>query len=237
MARTRVRSRPWRPQLTDHERCRGIVFFLLYLLVFPFLMAFVQRLFDERWGLFLSVAAANALYYYFSAAMVLLVFWSFLKHGFFILLDWLPENLFAYVTGLLGFFALRFLAGLIPLPVENPALTDYAEQFLFVPGTTTVILVLLMPLIEETLFRGLLFGSVRRQSRPLAYALSIQLFSLFKVWQFAFAESDPRYLLLALSYVPMAAALTWCYDNGGSIWSAVALHMTISGVSLWALVR
>ena len=28
---------------------------------------------------------------------------------------------------------------------------------------------------------------------------------------------DFRYLLLFLQYVPMSLALTWCYDNGGSI--------------------
>ena len=47
-------------------------------------------------------------------ALVFLVFWTFLQHGFHLLLDWLPENLFAFVTGLVGAGALHFLVVLHP---------------------------------------------------------------------------------------------------------------------------
>ena len=34
----------------------------------------------------------------------------------------------------------------------------------------------------------------------------------------------------------MSLALAWCYDHGGSIWSAVALHMAVNGASLFLAV-
>ena len=220
----------WRPQLTRAEMGRGWVFFALYILLFPWVMGWVQRSFHGE----LPVAETNVIYYLLSATLVFLVFWSFLKHGFSLLLDWLPENLFALCTGLIGAGVLRLLVNLIPLPVENPNLLSYREQFALAPLATVVILVVLIPVVEEPLFRGLLFGSTRRYSRVLAYLLSTLGYALFCVWQFVYAYGtvDFRYLLLFVQYVPMSLALTWCYDNGGSIWSPIALHMLINGITL-----
>ena len=222
--------RPWRPQLTQAEMGRGWVFFALYVLLFPWVMGWVQRSFHGE----LPVAEANVVYYLLSATLVFLVFWTFLKHGFHLLLDWLPENLFAFGTGLAGWAVLSFLAWLIPLPVENPNLLSYPEQYALAPLATVVILVVLMPVVEEPLFRGLLFGTSRRYSRILGYLLSTLVYALSCVWQFVYAYGtvDFRYLLLMVEYLPMSLALTWCYDNGGSIWSPIALHMVINAVTL-----
>lgn len=227
---TRAR-RPWRPQLTRTETARGWVFFALYLLVFPWAMGLVQRAFQ---GL-LPVAQSSVAYYLLSAALVFLVFWSFLCHGFSLLLDWLPENLFAFATGLAAAGVLHLLAARIPLPVENPNSLSYPEQFALAPFSTVVILAVLMPVVEETLFRGLLFGATRRYSRALGYVLSTLVYAVYCVWQFVFTygQVDFRYLLLFVQYLPMSLALTWCYDNGGSIWSPIALHAVINAFTLF----
>ena len=163
-----TKRRPWRPQLTRAEMGRGWVFFALYLTVFPLSMGWVQRAFHGE----LPVAEANVVYYLLAATLVFLVFWTFLRHGFDLLLDWLPENLFAFGTGLVGAGVLHLLVMLIPLPVQNPNPESYAQQFALSPAATVVILVVLMPLVEEPLFRGLLFGATRRYSRVLGYVLS-----------------------------------------------------------------
>lgn len=226
-----------RQQLTHGERYRGWAYFVLYFLIFPPLLYFVRNLLDLQWGVYLTDAAANALYYCFCTVMVLLLFWSFLKNSFCILLDHIPENIFAFGSALAGSVILTVLVGVIPLPVENPVIYTYPEQFAVSPGATVAILVLLWPMIEETLFRGLLFGGVRKYSRVLAWVLSVALFVFFKVWQFAImpGQVDLRYLLVGVQYLPMALAFTWCYDIGGSIWSAILLHMVINGASLFLL--
>ena len=75
----------------------------------------------------------------------------------------------------------------------------------------------------------------RRYSRILGYLLSTLVYALYCVWQFAYAygQVDLRYLLLAVEYLPMGLALTWCYDNGGSIWSPIALHAVINAFALF----
>ena len=225
-----MKQRQWRPQITRPEAVRGWVFFALYVGVFPFLMGAIQRSIGGE----ILVAEANVLYYLLSAVLVFLVFWTFLRHGFHLLLDWLPENLFALVTGLAGALVLHLLVTRLPYPVENPNAAGYAEQFALAPAATVVILVVLMPIVEETLFRGLLFGCARRYSRPLAWVLSSVIYAVYCVWQFvyAFGTVDFRYLLLFVQYLPMSLACTWAYDNGGSVWTPVGLHAAINGFAL-----
>ena len=223
--------RIWQPQLKRAELCRGWVFFALYVFFFPWLMGWVQRSYEGEF----PVAHANVVYYLLIGVLTFLVLWSFLKNGFILLLDWLPENLFAFFTGLVGAVALHSLTMLIPLPVENPNLLSYPEQYALAPLATVVILVVLMPVVEEPLFRGLLFGTSRRYSRILGYLLSTLVYALYCVWQFVYAYGtvDFRYLLLMVEYLPMSLALTWCYDNGGSIWSPIALHAVINAFTLF----
>lgn len=89
--------------------------------------------------------------------------------------------------------------------------------------------------MEEPLFRAGVFGSVRKRSRVWAYVLSVGLFALYHVWQYAVAFADPLYLLMAIEYIPAGVALCWAYERTGSIWSPVFLHGLVNAMSLLAL--
>lgn len=230
-------QRRWRPQLTRQEQVRGFIFFALYFLVFPALKMGVEWVFDRFFGLYLSEAMSAAVYYYIMGVLTMIVFWSFLKNALSIFVGFLPENLLAIVTGLVGSLVLQFLVNLLPWPVENPNAVSWAEQYAYSYGATIIIVVILMPIIEEVLFRGLVFGSLRRYSRPMAWAASVLLFMIYSVWTFAVAYGDIRYMVLAFQYLPMALALTWCYDRGGSIWSAAILHAILDAIALFNAVH
>ena len=225
--------RQWRPQFSPSEFRRGWVFFALYLVVFPVLMGQLQALLSLRFHFFLQPAEFSLIYYFLLLCAALVLFWGLLRRGFDTLLDDLPENLFAFVAGLVGAGVLHFLVGLLPLP-EDPYALAYREQFAAAPAATAVVLVVLMPLLEELLFRGLLYGSLRWYSRGLACAASVVGYLLFLTLPLVFSPEgvQPSYLLLAVWYLPMSAALTWCYDYGGSIWSAAGLHMALNAASL-----
>ena len=226
----------WRPQLTRQEQLRGLIFFALYFLVFPFLKMGVEWVFDHFFGLFLSEAVSAAVYYYIMAVLTMVVFWSFLQNAGRILINFLPENLLALVTGFLGERILVFLFKFLPWPLENPNPASWAGQYAYSPAATVLIVVVLMPIIEEVLFRGLVFGSLRKYSRTMAWVASVILFMVYSVWTFAVAYGDPRYFILAFQYLPMALALTWCYDRGGSVWSAALLHAIFNAILLFGAV-
>lgn len=221
--------------MSRSERRRGWVFFGLYLLIFPYLSAWMQRvLMGDGEPL---VAETGVVYYVFLFTLALLVFWSFLRRDFADLLDWLPENLFGIAVGLAGTLLLRYLLTLLPLPVSDPVPCQYAVQFALAPAPTLVLTLLLIPVVEECLFRGLIFGSIRQYSLPLAYGVSVLGYALASVWRYALETGDPRYLLLIVLYLPASAALTWCYDNGGSVWGAVILHSAVDGCVLLGVLR
>lgn len=219
--------------MTASEARRGLVFFLLYLFAFPRLNAWIQRLVIGDGEGEVLVAEANVIYYGFLFILALFVFWGFLRDDFVDLMDWLPENLFGLGVGLVAALAGRFLLNLLPLPVSDPIPFQYAAEFRGAPAPTLVLVLLLLPLGEEVLFRGFLFGQLRGYSRPLAFTVSILFYAFAMVWRYALDFSDPRYLLLAILYLPLSAGLTWCYDNGGSVWSCVALHAGFNGFLLF----
>lgn len=227
--------RTWRSHMTDSERRRGLVFLLLYLFIFPRVSAWAQKLFlsDAE----TMAAEANIIYYGFLFILVLLVFWGFLRQDFTDLLDWLPENLFGGVAALAAALAGRGLLSLLPLPVSDPTLSQYAAEFAASPVATAVLVILLIPLVEEMAFRGILYGSLRGYSKPIAAVITTLGYAFACVWRYALDLSDPRYLLLTLLYLPISAALTWCYDNGGSIWGTALCHAGINAATLFLAVR
>ena len=123
------------------------------------------------------------------------------------------------------------LIGELPVPnndaVTGLARTDYKRMI--------AVAVLMAPLVEECLFRGVVFGTIRPKSRFWAYAASIALFSLYHVWQYVLVYQDPKLLLSALAYVPVSAALTFCYEQTRSIWPPVFFHTCINALSLTVL--
>ncbi|HIY22128.1 MAG TPA: CPBP family intramembrane metalloprotease [Candidatus Flavonifractor merdigallinarum] len=222
--------RIWQAPLTRAELIRAAVLCVLYFFLFPLAMAWVQ----VAAGAELPVAETSVVYYLIAVLLVLLLFWSFLRRDFSTLLDRLPENLAAFASGLVGWVVLDVLIRRIPLPVSDPSELSYRVEYQLSPTATLVIVVVLMPVVEEMLFRGFFYGGLRRSSRVLAWVASVIPFAVYSVWQFTFSYGvvDLRYLLLAVRYLPSGLALTWCYDRGGSVWAAIFLHMAINALTL-----
>ena len=224
------------------EQIAGTVLFVIYLLVLPFVTTPLFRLIGGLLGVTISTGLQNILYYYILFAATVIIFHGFLgrtsRH--------FAENLGGackfMAIGLVALYGLNELVyRLTRLVVSNQTNlndTTISAQIEDAPHMTLLIVIFLAPFVEEVLFRGLLFGGLRRYSRPMAFAVSTLGYALFCVASFVFQPegADLRYLLLAVQYLPMSLALSWCYDHGGSIWSAVALHMAVNGASLFLAV-
>lgn len=97
-------------------------------------------------------------------------------------------------------------------------------------GPMKAALVYLAPLTEEMLFRAGLFGTLRRKSRLLAYAVSALAFSLYHVWSYAIL--DATYWIFLLQYLPAGLLLARCYERTNSIWGSVFFHMLTNALAL-----
>jgi membrane protease YdiL (CAAX protease family) len=67
--------------------------------------------------------------------------------------------------------------------------------------------VLIGPVVEEVLFRGVVFGSIRQKNRILAYVVSMVLFSVYHIWQYCGGLRGPHALHYAIQYLPVCFAL------------------------------
>lgn len=223
-----------REQMTTDERRRGWVFFAAYTFILPWLVGLVRFAAESIWAFSLGDAAANLIYHLLVTILLGLVFWTYLETAWKILREFLPENLIALGIGLMIWISLRWLVGLLPLPLTDPTGGAYAMEFSLSPIVTVIVYVLLMPIAEEVLYRGLLFGTIKQRHRVLAYVITVVVFALSSVWPLAISAGDLRYFWNALEYVPMALALCWCYDKGGSIYTPIILHWVIHAVTLVA---
>lgn len=91
-------------------------------------------------------------------------------------------------------------------------------------ATAGVSLVVTTPLIEEALFRGALFGTLRRHHHTALVVLSTA--SLF-----ALVHIQPQ-LFLPIGMV--GAALAYMRVASGSMWPGVVMHMAFNGLSFFA---
>ena len=179
---------------------------------------------------------ANLLCYGVGAIVLLFALWGFWRREFDKLCDYGAGALLvsAKAYGVLLLCNLAINLGLVLLgQVDNPnnaAIFSLAKSDL---GSTAAVAVFLAPLVEEPMFRGGVFGLLRRYNRAAAYAASMLLFAAYHIWSFALG--DAQMWLYVLQYLPAGFLLARCYEKTDSLWTAVFLHMTVNGVSMLAL--
>lgn len=222
--------------LTRRQRIFGFVWLPIHVIVLPLLLGTVMMLLLHAEP---DDATLNIVYYLISFAVVLVAFWRFLKEGF---SRFVERFSYCCLIIVLAYFinlalsgavtALQDLLGDFATP-NNDAIGELADQSY---KQMFALAVLMAPIVEEVLFRGVIFGTIARKNRVAAYLASILLFSIYHVWQFAVLEGDAAVLLNAVVYVPLSASLTFCYDRTETIWTPIFFHIFVNTLALSVLV-
>ncbi len=224
--------------LSNLERFGGTIFFVLYLLLLPLAAGPALDLAGKLLGRRIPETMGSALYYYGLFAVTAVLFHRLLGKTTRRFLDSPGPALKTAGIGIVAYYGLSELAARLGrLFVDRSGnLNDSAISAQI--GTdlhmTLLIVVFLAPFVEETLFRGLVFGGLKERSRLLAYAISCALFALVHVWQFAVADRDPAYFLLMVQYLIPGLTLAWAYDHSGTLWASIALHAGVNALSVLA---
>ncbi len=92
--------------------------------------------------------------------------------------------------------------------------------------------VLLVPITEEALYRGLIFGRLYNFNRILAYAVSTVFFCALHVVGYIGLYSPLQLLLCLIQYVPAGLCLGWAYAKTGTIWAPILIHITINQIAI-----
>ena len=215
-------------QMTRSQTILGFIYLPIHIFVLPLVLSWIFPDWDT--------GKLNLVYFGISTVLVLLVFLSYLKANYYNFVDhigWCIVTLFmALGLDYLLSLGVSFLALLLPqLSGESPNDQTIMELAAQSSSVVKAVSIFLAPIVEEVLFRGVIFGSLRSRSRVWAYVLSALIFSLLHVWQYALAGMDWTILLYTLQYIPVSIALAFCYERSRSIWCPIAFHMFINAMS------
>ena len=184
----------------------------------------------------LSDSYVTLIYYGISFAFVLIIMFRFLRASFRELCGHKLDSLQALIIGYVLYYVLGYLVaallGLTSLNLSNPNDDLVIQQTKLNPNVMTVVSVLLAPVAEEVLFRGVAYGTLRGKGTFLAYLVSVALFAVYHMWSFLLDGYGWQILLYMLQYVPGGIALAWCYEKSKNIWAPIFLHMAINFITL-----
>lgn len=116
--------------------------------------------------------------------------------------------------------------------VNDAAIAQMAQSNYILTAIGTV---LLAPVAEELVFRGLIFGALHSRSRLAAYGVSCTVFALIHILGYLGQYSAVTLLLCFLQYLPAGACLGWAFEKSGSIFVPMAVHMAVNFITLQTL--
>lgn len=174
--------------------------------------------------------------YAFGAGVLTLLCLGFLRRDFDRLWERPLTILGQALWGYLLLMAAGFLVALLLyafVPMENPNNQVILNLAKSDRGRILAITVVLAPLVEELMFRGGVFGLLRRWNRWLGYGVCVLAFAIYHTWQYAL--DDPIFWVYLLQYLPAGFVLCRCYEKTECIWTSILLHMLNNSISLLAL--
>lgn len=222
---------PFSSGLTRTQKTLGWFYVFMHMLVLPLLVGLYTYYSPDS----VDPIAANAVYYAIGLIFVFTALYTLLRGGFDTLLDDFLRCLLTFLMALGIDYLLSMAMGIVlvglGLTGTAPNNTAVEELSQVNSGATRAMAVFIAPIVEECLFRGVVFGSIREKSRVGAYAASAVLFSVYHVWQYALVYADWGMLVYAIQYIPVSIALCLCYDKSRSIWTPIFFHMMVNAAS------
>ncbi len=221
--------------MTANETVQGWVYLVLELLLLPQLLLPLEQHFPQQG----RMAWVNLCYYAINFAACALIFRGFLgknlanagRAG----MKMLSACLMGFGGHMLGNLTVSAAIGLISPDFSNindGAILALARENFW---AMAVGVVLLVPLAEECLFRGLLFRGSYGYGRFAAYGISTVCFCALHILGYVGSYPTQTLLLCALQYVPAGLSLAWAYEKTDSIFAPILIHTAVNAVTLYAL--
>ncbi len=221
-------------RLTASELRSAIILLVLHVAVFPIALSLLSAAKPSL----MSAAQLNFVYYAASLLLVALLLGRYLRRSFDGLIDAPLRCLSSFALGWLMYFLLSLAAAYLlqALNVTGDNLNEETVNTLLSSerGIIVAMTVFMAPLVEEPIFRGGLFCGLYPRSRAAAYLVSMTLFCLYHVWQYAVLLHDASYLLLAIQYIPAAFVLCFIYRRSGSLWTGIFFHMSVNALAVFS---
>lgn len=221
------------PGMSRAETVAGFCYLPFYLALLSVAISHTAALL----GITLTGLTMNICYFSLNALFVWVIFRRFLTNSFRAIRFW--ELVQAIILGFALYYALTRVLYLV-LSVLDVSITSFNDETVaeLAADNRRVIMVctiIIAPIVEETLVRGLVFGTVRRKNRIAAHIANILLFSLMHVWQYIPDMGWQAVALAAIEYIPASIALGWTYEKANTIWAPIFLHMLVNCIGMFLI--
>lgn len=218
--------------MTPTERSIGWIYWGLQLLVLPIVMSMLL----EHFGIELSETRFNFLFFAINFVCLTVILRRFLGKNAIVALHQ-PFRTLRYAFGAFALFWLStVIIGSVTkyyVPgfsnVNDATILDMANQEYTLTAIGTV---LLAPVAEELMYRGLIFDALHHRSPAGAFFVTTVVFAAIHVVGYI-GHYRPFILLLCfLQYIPAGLCLGWAYTKSGTIWAPILAHIAINQTTI-----
>ena len=213
----------------------GGIYLILYMSVLPLAVPLAAMFLLPG----LNEAQVNFLYFGLNFAATTVIFRRYLIES---LKDSLLVGFPTVWYALLGYLGSMMLSGMVVsailevypefMNVNDSAIGAIASQnmpLMFIGG------VILAPVTEELLFRGLIFRGLYDRSPLIAHVLTMVLFSLIHVSGYIGMYDIKLLFFCFLQYLVPGYCLNFAYQQSGTIISPILMHMVTNLVAFSAM--
>ena len=221
--------------MTRTEWIPGLIYIAVQLAVLPFILAFGNMLLGNP----LTEAQLNFVFFAIDFICITIIFHRFLWKNVKVALS-SPWACLRYAgAGITLYWLSSFLVGLLIVAVypdfanvNDESIAQLTQDNYALMSIGTVVLV---PIVEETLYRGLVFGKLYNRSVFAAYAVSTLVFSALHVVGYIGLYEPLHLVLCLLQYIPAGLCLAWSYVRADSIWAPILIHMAINQIGILSM--
>ena len=227
-----TKKRTVSPCPSGQETAWGLCYLVFQMLLLPSLLYWI----NDQLAKPLAESELNFLYYLVNFIAVLLIFHSFLERSLSQLFQHPIDALQAAVLGFVAYYAcfhaMDWLIGLLRPGYSNYndasiAALSRGNYFLMLIGT-----VVLVPPVEECLYRGLIFRKLYTKSPWASYVISIAAFSCLHILGYI-GTYNPADLIIAFAqYLPAGLWLAWSYIKGDTIFVPILIHAAVNYITI-----
>jgi membrane protease YdiL (CAAX protease family) len=218
--------------MTPREMKLGLLYLVVYLLVLPSVLPLLLSAME----LPSTGAVANLCFFVLNFLCCIVIFREFLGKSLIKAgkkpWDFLQAVLLGFAVYCVASYALSQLFSVLSPGFSNANDDSILSMLAESPVLLPMGLVLLVPPVEECLFRGVLFRGCYPKNRTWAYILSSGLFSCAHVAGYIGTVSPAVLVLCFLQYVPAGLVLAWAYEKADTIFAPIVIHGVINGMSV-----
>lgn len=230
-----MKKRASSPCPNRQETVAGLCYLAFQMLILPSVLVFINGTLASP----LNDAELNFVFYLTNFIAVLVIFHDFLSSSLQQALTHPADLCQAVILGFVAYYACFWVVNILATALV-PSYSNYNDEaiaamnrgnsFLMLIGT-----VILVPPVEESFYRGLIFRNLLKKNKAVAYSVSMVAFAAIHILGYIGQYSATELIVAVVQYLPAGLCLAWSYCKGGTIFTPIFIHTAVNYLTIRTL--